>query len=845
LNAKQQARAIQIEAERIASAEKLAREQQAKAELLAQEQKAQAEQKARAQQALAEQQAAERLALLSAKAEQERLAAVAARSEELKQLEQAETTAKAQADKAAKSLTAKQQARADKMEAERVALAEKLAREQQAAAQALAVEQQSLAARQAKAEADKQQQQLLIEQQAQAEQERLDAIAKTVEDNRKARAQVVAEVSKQVDAAAQLLQSKQQARAKQVEAERMAAAEKIALEQQQLSEQQAKAKAEALALQALAEQQAKAKAEALAQQAMAEKKAAEAKKEAELKQAKQARDAEDLKRMAELQKQAEEIRVSLANIKQQQSLEASNAKSAAKAASEQVASENLSAGEANFIKQNKLTELVESMGTVSQGKDKAATQALPVKPPTPTAAMESGTDMNWTSMPLASDLPPQIAKLGESFIDTVYKQLPSSKKIAKSMPFDEFKLRIKEAIDTSPDIAVVSNLAEQSKSSKSLALSSLLPQVTGNSDSGKRSIKNPWLGTSYDQDGSNFGVTVSQLVFDFGAGIFGLKAGKARVKAAEELLVTKKSEQALKSINAFIELERAREQYKLASQNAQSRLELIKLVKERFALGGGTKPDVIRAESRYAEALSSVALASSRVSAAEANYRELFASNPAGLVVGPDHEFAIEGLDKSAEQLAGTYPGLLQLARLKDATSEESKAVIAKTLPSFSLVYSGTSQGHFVSNVTPSASQSLVLQLSVPIYNGGADQARKDDARLKALQSELEFDAAMRSFEKTLLQSQAEVRSSDEIMTSRSVSVRSAIASMRAVREQFAFNKGTLLDLISVQDSLYQAGKDMIDASADRNLARYRLAHLTSELHKVFQLSDSPLMVKD
>jgi len=135
--------------------------------------------------------------------------------------------------------------------------------------------------------------------------------------------------------------------------------------------------------------------------------------------------------------------------------------------------------------------------------------------------------------------------------------------------------------------------------------------------------------------------------------------------------------------------------------------------------------------------------------------------------------------------------------------------------------------------------------MNVPIYNGGADKARKDDAKLKALQSELEFEAAMRSFEKVLLQNQAEVKNSEEILTSRSVSVRSAIASMRAVREQFAFNKGTLLDLISVQDSLYQTGKDMIDASADRNLARYRLTHLTSELHKVFQLSDSPLMVKD
>jgi hypothetical protein len=37
----------------------------------------------------------------------------------------------------------------------------------------------------------------------------------------------------------------------------------------------------------------------------------------------------------------------------------------------------------------------------------------------------------------------------------------------------------------------------------------------------------------------------------------------------------------------------------------------------------------------------------------------------------------------------------------------------------------------------------------------------------------------------------------------------------------------------------------MIDANADRHLARYRLAHLTSELQKVFLLSDTPLALKD
>ena len=892
-----QAEEERIEAERLATAQQLAQEQQ---------DKAQAEQERLA--ALAQQREAQELqAKLAAQFEQGRLAA-AAQQGESKEL-QAKLAAQFEQDRLA---TLAKQREAQALQAKLAAQAEEerlaaIANQQEAQALQAKLAAQAEEERLAAIAKQQEAQALQVKLAAQAEEERLAAIAQQREERRQARLNAELEEQNQIANAEKTLRGKQQAQAELIESELQAKALELAQSQRQAQALQAQlaAQAEQDKLAAIAQnrqerrqaqmdaelaelnqsanankalsakQQAraeKAEAERLAtaeQLAQLGKEAAEAKRMAELKQQADEmrqslaamKEAEEAKRLADLKKQSDEMRQSLAVISKEQQVKAEAAKATAKVVVEQMADANITAGEVEFIKQNKLTELVESMDAESQGKSKSTSKAKPAnadkttnvppaqsKPPktqAPVILADKEGEMNWTSMPPATDLPPQVAKLGETFIDTVYKQLPSSKKMAKSMPFDEFKWRIKEAIDTSPDIAVVSNLAEQSKTGKSLAMSSLLPQVTGTSDSGKRTIKNPWLDSSYQQDGANFGITVSQLVFDFGATMFGLKAGKARVKAAEELLMSKKSEQALKSINAFIELERARDQYNLASQNAKSRLELIKLVKERFALGGGTKPDVIRAESRYAEALSTVALASSKVSAAEATYRELFASNPTGVVVGPDHEFVVEGLNKSAEELAGTYPGLLQLARLKDAASEESKAVIAKTLPSFNLVYSNTSQGHFVANVNPASSSSLVLQMSVPLYDGGAGNARKDDARLKAKQSELEFEAAMRSFEKILLQNQAEVKNSEEILTSRSVSVRSAIASMRAVREQFAFNKGTLLDLISVQDSLYQSGRDMIDANADRHLARYRLAHLTSELHKVFLLSDTPLTVKD
>ena len=447
---------------------------------------------------------------------------------------------------------------------------------------------------------------------------------------------------------------------------------------------------------------------------------------------------------------------------------------------------------------------------------------------------------SWTSMQVSGDLPPKIAALGEDLISVVQKELPGDKRKNDAMPFDEFKLRVKEAVVASPDVGIVSSQLGQTQSGKAVAYSSMLPQVTGTADSGKRNMgRDPYLNTpGYSRNGANYGITVSQLLFDFGASLFGFKAGEARVLAAQELLNSKRSEQALKSISAFVELERAKAQMVLAKQNASSRLAIVKLVKERSEIGGGTKADIIRVESKYAEALSTISLAETRLANAEEAYRELFGSSPKGVVHGPLHEFAIEGLSKTAEELAGTYPGLLQLAKLREASQSDYNSAVAKTLPSFQLVYGNTVNAFSApSPIEPSRNNSLLVQLKYEFYTGGADTARKNDAMYKAQQAQQEFESGMRQYQKVLSQSQAEIRNNDELIAARKVSALSAIDSMRAVREQFSFNKGSLLDLITVQESLFMSGRDLIDAMADRALVRYRLLHLTAELDKMFELN--------
>lgn len=454
-------------------------------------------------------------------------------------------------------------------------------------------------------------------------------------------------------------------------------------------------------------------------------------------------------------------------------------------------------------------------------------------------------DATWTKMEVSPDLPPRVAILGEDLIGAVIKQLPAERAKRLAMPYDEFKLRVRDAVLAFPDVGVAQSQLGFAQAGTSESRAPLLPQINGFTESGKRSVgSDSYLGTpAYSRDGTNYGVSVRQVLFDFGAALFGFQSGQAKERAAQELLNSKRSEQALKTVASVIDLERARAQMNLAKDNASSRLAIVKLVRERFEVGGGSKPDIIRAEARYAEALATVTNAQNRLKAAEAAYREAFAASPVGIIRGPNFEVPVEKLDATAEQLASSYPGLQQLAQLRDSADAEASSAFAKTLPSVNLAYDNIVNG-VSAPLAPSRTVNLLLQLKYNFYTGGAETARKDQAAFKAQQAEQEFQSGLRQYERVLTQNQEDVLNSDALLAARKVSATSAISSMRAVREQFAFNKGTLLDLLTVQESLFNAGRDLVDAEADRQISRYRYLHLTSGLDRLFDLSEASYDVR-
>lgn len=437
-------------------------------------------------------------------------------------------------------------------------------------------------------------------------------------------------------------------------------------------------------------------------------------------------------------------------------------------------------------------------------------------------------------MPTAVAPPPeQVPALGESqigFLDS----LRSDRRIAPSPLVDrQFRDRVREAVSRHPEFQTAMAAREGARGATEESRAALRPQVTGQTDGGWRSFdQNRLFGVPERRyTSAGWGLVLRQLVFDFGAAEALVVSAEARERIAAARAEARRAELALRAIQVAIEFESAHLQEGLALENQAARVAIAQYVRERYELGGGPRSDVLRAQARVADALAGVVAARTRVAAARAGYREIFGAEPAGTT---DLLAAAEVPEiGGASALAPVFATVRAAQAGREATQSELKAVAARALPQLNFESTFTRRDQ-IGDGFPGNDRTALFNFRYEFYTGGAAQARETQALSRLQQAEHEYQAAVLSFERFAAQVLAEASASDQLLLARIESAELAAASLRAVREQFAFRRGTLLDLLNAQEVLQAAGRDLIDAYAQQVFGSYRVLYIASRIDSHF-----------
>jgi len=399
--------------------------------------------------------------------------------------------------------------------------------------------------------------------------------------------------------------------------------------------------------------------------------------------------------------------------------------------------------------------------------------------------------------------------------------------------------KIRAAVLAHPEV----RLAREQRTTAALAtreaFSGYLPQISGNIESGRRSyelISTPWnYSPAHDDNSRAIALSLRQLVYDFGATGNAVDARTALETAAQARAELKASELTLRALTAWLEMFRSRQMHELTRMNVQSRQQILSFIEEREALGGSAQSDVLRARARLSDAQVAAVAAQTRLSAAQAVFFEVFNEPPPAELSLP--QLSLDSLQRynNLAELFERSAHLTEVRAQTQAATLEAKAAAAALLPSVQLDVTARRRDIGGPGV-PGTDWTAGFSVKQNLYSGGSGQARKQQAEQRAVESQLAEDNLKRQLERALVQSVADVKSSTSAVAARKDAARVAAVALTAVREQFAFRRGSLLDLLRAQEELYIAGRDLIDGMVDHSLVRYRLLHLAIDLNPMFDI---------
>lgn len=403
-------------------------------------------------------------------------------------------------------------------------------------------------------------------------------------------------------------------------------------------------------------------------------------------------------------------------------------------------------------------------------------------------------------------------------------------------PAQIFHRRVLEAVRRHPQYQGLGQGSEAAERAIDEAWAGYLPTITGSGDGGYRRFGPTFAGTpGYSRDGVGFGLQMRQNVYDFGVVAGQVDAARQRLDAALAKRDVAEIELGFRAVQAHFDVLRNRMLQGLGERNVLDRTQLAALLRSRQELGGSGEPEVRRANARLAGARSALVTIENRLRTAEAVYREVYGASPERLVLPEDVD--VPATPEAALDAARQNHPSLREARANSAAARADAGVAeARTLPSVG-VEGNVLRRNQIGEGEPATDASLLLVMRYNLYTGGADTARRNLARARSRQAEFDASQAERQLDRSVRQAIAEVENGARAIDARIHMVIASIEALRANRQQLEMNRGSITELLRVQEELFDAGRDLIEAVFDRAVARYRLLQLTGDLTPLLESS--------
>jgi len=368
------------------------------------------------------------------------------------------------------------------------------------------------------------------------------------------------------------------------------------------------------------------------------------------------------------------------------------------------------------------------------------------------------------------------------------------------------------------------------------ALAGYRPQLVAGLSAGLQAVRNllpdntvqgatlrPWT----------IGLTVTQVLFNGFKTANSVRVAEFQVQSGREALRNTGQGVLLDAVTAYMSV--LANQALVESQRTNVRVlrEIQATTKRRLDAGDVTPTDTAQAEARLSRGLADLNAAEVVLAISKATYTQVIGDNPSQLApAAPVDRLSPPALAAATETASHEHPAVLGAGYDVDVAQTTIKVAESSLLPTVTVQgsVSRSMQSDSTLSTTGTDQASILGQMNVPIYDGGAAASQTRQAKELASQSRLVLEQVRNQSRTAVISAWVSNEGTKVALAAAESEVRAASIALEGVRREAAGGQRTTIDVLNAQQDLTMARSRQILAQRDRVIASYTLLSAVGRL---------------
>jgi outer membrane protein len=330
------------------------------------------------------------------------------------------------------------------------------------------------------------------------------------------------------------------------------------------------------------------------------------------------------------------------------------------------------------------------------------------------------------------------------------------------------------------------------------------------------------------------GVTATQTLFNGQQTANKTRAAESQVSAAREALRVLEQTVLLQGATIYMDFLRDSANVEVQRSNVRVLEQTLKQTKDRFNVGEVTRTDVAQSEAQLAAGKTQLLTAESTLTTTRANFRRIIGSEPVNLAPGsPVDRFLPSTLTSAVELALIENPNVTSAMFGIDVSYLNVKVAEGALFPTVTLQASATQSYETTMTLQRSFSGALTTQVSVPIYQGGAEYSLIRQSKETLAQQRLVLEQTRDQARANVVQAWGQLEAGKAQVQSAQAQVAASEIALNGVREEAKAGQRTTLDVLNAQQALVNARVALITAQHDRVVASYSVLNSVGRLSPI------------